>query len=76
MTDQAYGLLVVEVEVLADLVEDALNDLVDDGPLAGRVGVLVSPSPAVRGAALASSFLLRDFQPAQLQRFSKLLSSP
>lgn len=50
MTRSGRTVLVVEVEVLADLVEDALNDLVDDGLLAGRVGVLVSPSPAVRGA--------------------------
>ena len=35
MTRSGRTVLVVEVEVVADLVEDALNDLVDDGLLAG-----------------------------------------
>jgi len=52
MTRSGRAVLVVEVEVLADLVEDALNDLVDDRLLAGRVGVLVRPPPAVCGAVL------------------------
>ena len=49
MTRSGRAVLVIEVEVLADLVEDALDDLVDDRVLPRRVGVLVRPSPAVRG---------------------------
>jgi hypothetical protein len=52
MTRSGRTVLAVDVEVLADLVVDALNDLVDDDLLAGRVGLLVSPSPPVRGAFL------------------------
>ncbi len=46
------AVLVVDVEVLADLVEHSLNDLVDDRVLSRRVGVLVRLPPAVRGAFL------------------------